>query len=225
MKRDQVFEFFRRLAEGNPAPATELEYTNPYTLLVAVVLSAQATDASVNIATRPLFAKVSAPEQMVALGEESVRHAIKTIGLFNTKAKNVIALSEALIRDHGSQVPRTREELEKLPGVGRKTANVVLNTAFGEETFAVDTHIFRVGNRTGLAPGKTPLEVELRLQKQVPQPFRRDAHHWLILHGRYTCKARRPECWRCPVVDLCRFKPKNLVPPKGSDPAPLEALA
>jgi endonuclease-3 len=194
-------------------------------LLVAVVLSAQATDISVNIACRPLFAKVSTPEEMVALGEEQVREAIKTIGLFNTKAKNVIALSEALIRDHGGQVPRTREELEKLPGVGRKTANVVLNTAFGEETFAVDTHIFRVGNRTGLAPGKTPLEVELKLEKRVPQPFRRDAHHWLILHGRYVCKARKPECWHCPVVDLCRFKPKNLVPPKGSKPAALEPVA
>ena len=210
-----MFEFFRRLAEDNPSPATELEYTNPYTLLVAVVLSAQATDAGVNIATRPLFARVSTPEQMVALGEEGIRESIKTIGLFNTKAKNVFALSQALIRDHGSEVPRTREELEKLPGVGRKTANVVLNTAFGQETFAVDTHIFRVGNRTGLAAGKVPLEVELKLEKRVPQPFRRDAHHWLILHGRYTCKARRPECWRCPVVDLCRYRLKNLVPPKG----------
>ena len=212
MTREQIFEFFRRLAEANPAPATELEYTNPYTLLVAVVLSAQATDASVNIATRPLFARVQTPEQMVALGEEQVREAIKTIGLFNTKAKNVIALSEALIRDHGSKVPKTREELEKLPGVGRKTANVVLNTAFGEETFAVDTHIFRVGNRTGLAPGKDPLAVELKLEKRVPQPFRRDAHHWLILHGRYVCKARTPECWHCPVVDLCRYKPKTPAP-------------
>jgi endonuclease-3 len=208
----QIFEFFRRLAEANPAPTTELEYSNPYTLLVAVVLSAQATDVSVNIATRPLFARVTTPEQMVALGEEGVREAIKTIGLFNTKAKNVVALSEALIRDHGSEVPRTREELEKLPGVGRKTANVVLNTAFGEETFAVDTHIFRVGNRTGLAPGKDPLAVELKLEKRVPQPFRRDAHHWLILHGRYTCKARKPECWRCPVADLCRYKPKTPAP-------------
>ena len=182
---------------------------------MAVVLSAQATDAGVNIATRPLFARVTTPEAMVALGEEQVREAIKTIGLFNTKARNVIALSEALIRDHGSQVPRTREELERLPGVGRKTANVVLNTAFGEETFAVDTHIFRVGNRTGLAPGKDPLAVELKLEKRVPQPFRRDAHHWLILHGRYVCKARKPECWRCPVVDLCRFKPKNLAAPSA----------
>jgi endonuclease-3 len=214
--RDQVFEFFRRLAEENPAPTTELEYVNTYTLLVAVVLSAQATDAGVNIATRPLFERVQTPEQMIALGEEGVRDAIKTIGLFNTKAKNVIALSEALIRDHGSQVPGTREELEKLPGVGRKTANVVLNTAFHQETFAVDTHIFRVGNRTGLAPGKDVLQVELKLEKIVPQPFRLNAHHWLILHGRYICKARKPECWRCPVIDLCRYKPKT--PPPGTKP-------
>ena len=215
MKKDQVFEFFRRLADDNPAPTTELEYTNPYTLLVAVVLSAQATDASVNIATRELFKRVQAPEQMVALGEEALRDAIKTIGLFNTKAKNVIALSEALIRDHGGDVPRTRDQLEALPGVGRKTANVVLNTAWGEETFAVDTHVFRVGNRTGLAPGKAPLDVELKLDRLVPQPFRRDAHHWLILHGRYTCKARTPECWRCVVADLCRYRPKT-PPPKGA---------
>ena len=212
MKRDEVFEFFRRLAEANPAPTTELDYTDPYTLLVAVVLSAQATDASVNIATRPLFAKVNTPRQMVDFGDEAVRDAIKTIGLFNTKAKNVILLSQALIDHHNSEVPRTREELQALPGVGRKTANVVLNTAFGEETFAVDTHVFRVCNRTGLAPGKTVDEVEAKLEKIVPQPFRRDAHHWLILHGRYTCKARKPECWRCPVVDLCRFKPKTPVP-------------
>ena len=217
MKRDQVFEFFRRLAEDNPSPTTELEYCNPYTLLVAVVLSAQATDAGVNIATRPLFEHVQRPEQMVALGEDRVRDAIKTIGLFNTKAKNVIALSEALIRDHGSQVPGTREELEKLPGVGRKTANVVLNTAFNQETFAVDTHIFRVCNRTGLAPGKDPLRVELKLEKVVPQPFRLNAHHWLILHGRYICKARKPECWRCPVIDLCRYEPKT--PPPGVKPS------
>jgi endonuclease-3 len=216
VKKEQVFEFFRRLAEDNPEPTTELEYTDPYTLLVAVVLSAQATDASVNLATRELFQQVQTPEQMVALGEESLREQIKAIGLFNTKAKNVIALSQALIRDHEGEVPRTREELEKLPGVGRKTANVVLNTAFGEETFAVDTHIFRVGNRTGLAPGKTPLDVEQKLERRVPQPFRRDAHHWLILHGRYTCKARKPECWRCPVIDLCRYKPKTPPPPKPS---------
>ena len=217
MNRDQVFEFFRRLAEENPSPTTELEFENPYTLLVAVVLSAQATDASVNIATRPLFERVKIPEQMVALGEEKVREAIKTIGLFNTKAKNVVALSEALIRDHGSQVPGTREELEKLPGVGRKTANVVLNTAYHQETFAVDTHIFRVSNRTGLAPGKDVLKVELKLEKIVPQPFRLNAHHWLILHGRYTCKARKPECWRCPVIDLCRYKPKTPAP--GTTPS------
>ena len=212
MTRQQVFEFFRRLAEANPSPTTELEYANPYTLLVAVVLSAQATDASVNLATRDLFRRIKTPQQMVAFGEESLREAIKTIGLFNTKAKNVIALSRALIERHQGQVPRTREELEALPGVGRKTANVVLNTAFGEETFAVDTHVFRVCNRTGLAPGKTVEEVEAKLEKIVPQPFRRDAHHWLILHGRYICKARLPECWRCPVVDLCAYKPKTPAP-------------
>ena len=212
MKKNQVFEFFRRLAEDNPSPTTELEFSNPYTLLVAVVLSAQATDASVNTACRPLFAKVTTPKQMVELGEDALRQQIKTIGLFNTKAKNVIALSEALIRDFGGHVPRTRDELQTLPGVGRKTANVVLNTAFGEETFAVDTHVFRVCNRTGLAPGKTPEEVEAKLEKIVPQPFRRDAHHWLILHGRYVCKARTPECWRCIVADLCRYKPKTPMP-------------
>jgi endonuclease-3 len=213
VKREQVFEFFRRLAEANPSPTTELESTNPYQLLVAVVLSAQATDASVNIATRPLFEQIKTPRQMVEFGEDRLRDAIKTIGLFNTKAKNVIALSQALIDRHGSEVPRTREELQALPGVGRKTANVVLNTAFGEETFAVDTHVFRVCNRTGLAPGKTVDAVEAKLEKVVPQPFRRDAHHWLILHGRYTCKARLPECWRCPVIDLCRYQPKT--PPPG----------
>ena len=212
MNKGQVFEFFRRLAEDNPAPTTELEFSNPYTLLVAVALSAQATDVSVNIATRPLFARITKPAQMVALGEEALRQAIKSIGLFNTKARNVIALSQALIRDHGGEVPRHRAALEALPGVGRKTANVVLNTAWGEETFAVDTHVFRVCNRTGLAPGKDPLAVELKLERTVPQPFRRDAHHWLILHGRYTCKARTPECWRCVVVDLCRFKPKTPAP-------------
>ena len=184
MKTAEVFEFFRRLAEDNPAPTTELDYSNPYTLLVAVVLSAQATDAGVNLATRELFKHVQTPRQMIALGEDRLREQIKTIGLFNTKAKNVIALSEALIRDFGGEVPRTREKLQSLPGVGRKTANVVLNTAFGEETFAVDTHVFRVSNRTGLAPGKTPDQVEAKLDAIVPQPFRRDAHHWLILHGR-----------------------------------------
>ena len=212
MTREQVFEFFRRLAEANPSPTTELEYTNPYTLLVAVVLSAQATDASVNIACRPLFQRIKNPRQMMDFGENALRDAIKTIGLFNTKAKNVIALSQVLIERFGGEVPRTREELEMLPGVGRKTANVVLNTAFGQEAFAVDTHVFRVCNRTGLAPGKTPEEVEAKLDRIVPQPFRRDAHHWLILHGRYTCKARLPECWRCPVIDLCRYKPKTPFP-------------
>ena len=213
MKREQVFEFFRRLAEANPSPTTELESANPYQLLVAVVLSAQATDAGVNIATRPLFKRVKTPQEMIDLGEDALRSAIKTIGLFNTKAKNVIALSQALVDRHGGEVPRSREELEALAGVGRKTANVVLNTAFGEETFAVDTHVFRVCNRTGLAPGKTVDAVEAKLEKIVPQPFRRDAHHWLILHGRYTCKARLPECWRCPVSDLCRYQPKT--PPPG----------
>ena len=218
MKRDQVFEFFRRLAEANPSPTTELESDNPYQLLVAVVLSAQATDASVNIATRPLFERIKTPRQMVDLGEESLREAIKTIGLFNTKAKNVIALSQVLIDQYGGEIPRTREQLQALPGVGRKTANVVLNTAFGEETFAVDTHVFRVGNRTGLAPGKNVDEVEARLERIVPQPFRRDAHHWLILHGRYTCKARLPECWRCPVIDLCRYQPKTPPPEERTKP-------
>ena len=219
MKPEEVFEFFRRLAEANPSPTTELESGNPYQLLVAVVLSAQATDASVNIACRPLFARIKTPRQMVDFGEEALRDAIKTIGLFNTKAKNVIALSEALIANHGGDVPRTREALQALPGVGRKTANVVLNTAFGEETFAVDTHVFRVCNRTGLAPGKTVDEVEAKLEKLVPQPFRRDAHHWLILHGRYTCKARLPECWRCPVIDLCRYKPKTPPPEERVKPS------
>ena len=213
MTRGQVFEFFRRLAEENPSPTTELVSSNPYQLLVAVVLSAQATDASVNVATRPLFERIKTPRQMVDFGEQRLRDAIKTIGLFNTKAKNVIALSQALIDRYGSEIPRTREQLEELSGVGRKTANVVLNTAFGEETFAVDTHVFRVCNRTGLAAGKTVEEVERKLDKIVPQPFRRDAHHWLILHGRYTCKARLPECWRCPVIDLCRYQPKT--PPPG----------
>ena len=213
MKKADVFEFYRRLAEANPHPKTELESGSVFQLLVAVVLSAQATDAGVNKATRALFAEVKTPEQMVALGEDGLKQHIKTIGLFNTKAKNVIALSEALIAQHDSEVPNDRAALEALPGVGRKTANVVLNVAFGAETFAVDTHIFRVGNRTGLARGKTPLGVELKLDKATPQPFRLHAHHWLILHGRYICKARTPECWRCPVADLCAYKPKT-PPPK-----------
>ena len=212
MKKADVFAFFERLASANPHPETELESVNDYTLLIAVVLSAQATDAGVNKATRRLFAEVDTPEKMVALGEDGLKQHIKTIGLFNSKAKNVIALSEALIAQHGSQVPEDRDALEKLPGVGRKTANVVMNVAFGHETFAVDTHLFRVGNRTGMARGKTPLAVEKKLEKGVPQPFRLHAHHWLILHGRYICKARTPECWRCPVMDLCAFKPKTPAP-------------
>ncbi len=212
MTKAEIFEFFRRLAEANPSPETELESVNTYTLLVAVVLSAQATDAGVNKATRALFRDVDTPEKMVALGEDGLKRHIKTIGLFNTKAKNVIALSAALIAEHGGAVPADRDALERLPGVGRKTANVIMNTAFGHETFAVDTHIFRVGNRTGLAPGKTVLAVERKLEARVPQPFRLGAHHWLILHGRYLCKARRPECWRCSVADLCRFKPKTAAP-------------
>ncbi|RYE03847.1 MAG: endonuclease III [Sphingomonadales bacterium] len=212
MKKADIVDFFVRLAEDNPHPETELEYSNPYTLLVAVALSAQSTDVGVNKATRQLFAEVDTPQKMVALGEAGLKEHIKTIGLFNTKAKNVIGLSEALIRDHGGEVPEDRAALEALPGVGRKTANVVLNTAFGHETFAVDTHIFRVCNRTRLAPGKNVVVVETKLDKAVPQPFRLHAHHWLILHGRYTCKARTPECWRCVVRDLCPFKPKTPAP-------------
>ncbi len=204
-----VREIFARLAAAMPDPKTELEHVNPYTLLVAVVLSAQATDAGVNKATRSLFAKVDTPGKMVALGEEGLREAIKTIGLFNTKAKNVIALSKALVENHGGQVPQDRAALEALPGVGRKSANVVLNVAFGQPAIAVDTHIFRVANRTGLAPGKTPLDVELGLTRTVPPEYILNAHHWLILHGRYVCKARKPECWRCVIASLCRFEPKS----------------
>jgi endonuclease-3 len=212
LKKDDVFEFFRRLAEANPSPETELEFGNTYQLLVAVVLSAQSTDVGVNKATRALFREVTTPAQMVALGEEGLKQHIKTIGLFNAKAKNVIALSEILVRDFGGEVPADRDVLTTLPGVGRKTANVVMNCAFGAETFAVDTHIFRLGNRTGLAKGKTVTAVERGLEKKVPQPFRVGAHHWLILHGRYICKARTPECWRCPVADLCGFKAKSAEP-------------
>jgi endonuclease-3 len=212
VKSADIFELYRRLAEANPSPETELAYGNVYQLLVAVVMSAQSTDVGVNKATKKLFDTVKMPQQMVALGEDGLKQHIKTIGLFNSKAKNVIALSEILIRDHGGEVPADRDLLEQLPGVGRKTANVVMNTAFGAETFAVDTHIFRVGNRTGLAKGKTPLAVEKALDKKTPGPFRLGAHHWLILHGRYICKARTPECWRCPVADLCRYKPKTPAP-------------
>ena len=220
MKKADIFEFYRRLAEANPAPETELAYGNVYQLLVAVVCSAQSTDVGVNKATRVLFAEVKTPAQMVALGVDNLKSHIKTIGLFNGKAKNVIALSEILVCEHGGEVPADRNALEALPGVGRKTANVVMNTAYGAETFAVDTHIFRVGNRTGLAPGKTVLAVEKALDKHTPQPFRVGAHHWLILHGRYVCKARTPECWRCPVADLCRFKPKTAAPKSSKTPQP-----
>lgn len=210
MKPATVQEFFRRLSAANPEPRSELDYVNPYTLLVAVVLSAQATDIGVNKATGPLFSVVTTPQAMVELGEERLRGFIKTIGLFNTKAKNVIRLSELLIERHGGEVPRDRDALEELPGVGRKTANVVLNVAFGEETIAVDTHIFRVGNRTGLAPGKTPDAVEAKLLKAVPKLYRQHAHHWLILHGRYTCVARKPRCEVCIINDLCRWPEKTV---------------
>jgi endonuclease-3 len=209
LKPDQIAEVFRRFREADPNPEGELDYLNPYTLLVAVALSAQATDVSVNRATGPLFKIADTPQKMLALGEEKLISHIRTIGLYRNKAKNVMALSQILIDKHDSAVPRERAALEELPGVGRKTANVVLNIAFGESTIAVDTHIFRVGNRTGLAPGKTPLEVELKLEKVVPPEFKRHAHHWLILHGRYICKARKPECPRCLISDLCLFKPKT----------------
>jgi endonuclease-3 len=207
---DQVREVFRRLHAIEPAPKGELEYLNAYTLLVAVVLSAQATDSGVNKATRGLFALADTPEKMLALGEETVREAIKTIGLYRNKAKNVIALSEKLIAEHGGVVPASREALVTLPGVGRKTANVVLNIFFGQPTIAVDTHLFRVSNRLPLAPGKTPEQVEAGLEKVIPAEYLVHAHHWLILHGRYICKAQRPECWRCPLNDLCRFEPKGV---------------
>jgi endonuclease III len=212
MKPDAIREFFANLAARNPEPKTELEWGNPYQLLVAVALSAQATDVGVNKATRALFAKVKTPAEMLALGHDALRDHVKTIGLFNTKAKNVMAAAEILVRDHGGEIPRRREALEALPGVGRKTANVVLNVAFGEATIAVDTHIFRVGNRTGLARGKTPREVEDKLEKRMPVEFKRHAHHWLILHGRYVCKARTPECWRCNVAQFCAFKKKTPMP-------------
>jgi len=205
----EIRDAFSRFAHANPEPKGELEHLNPYTLLVAVVLSAQATDAGVNKATRPLFKVADTPQKMIALGEEQLRDYIKTIGLYRTKARNVIALSEKLIKEFGGEVPRTRAELESLPGAGRKTANVVLNMAFGEHTMAVDTHVFRVGNRTGLAPGKTPLEVELGLEKVIPAEFMLHAHHWLILHGRYTCLARKPRCELCLIKDLCRWPEKT----------------
>jgi endonuclease-3 len=206
----KIEEAFRRFAKANPEPKGELLHINPFTLLVAVVLSAQATDAGVNKATPALFALADTPAKMVSLGEDRVRELIKTIGLFRTKAKNVVELSRRLIANHDGQVPRTREALEALPGVGRKTANVVLNIAFEQPTIAVDTHIFRVGNRTGMAPGKNPLEVELKLEQAVPAQYKRHAHHWLILHGRYTCLARKPRCEVCLIADLCQWPEKTV---------------
>ena len=212
MKKADIVDLFSRLAEDNPEPVTELEYGNDYQLLVAVTLSAQSTDVGVNKATRKLFEEVKTPQAMIDLGVDGLKEHIKTIGLYNNKAKNVVALSEALVADHDGEVPEDRDALTALPGVGRKTANVVMNSAFGAETFAVDTHIFRVCNRTGLASGKTVLAVEKKLDKAVPAPFRVHAHHWLILHGRYVCKARTPECWRCHIADLCRYKSKTPSP-------------
>ncbi len=208
-RRHAIFSCLREL---NPAPTTELEYSTPFELLVAVLLSAQATDRSVNIATRRLFARANTPQAILALGLENLTREIQTIGLYRSKAKHLIETCQLLLERHEGEVPRSREALEALPGVGRKTANVVLNTAFGEPTIAVDTHIFRVSNRTGIAPGKTPMQVEQRLVKLVPAEFRQDAHHWLILHGRYVCKARKPECWRCPIAQWCEFKPKSPEP-------------
>ena len=209
MNPAEVVELSRRLAAGNPNPRSELEYSKPFELLVSVVLSAQATDVSVNKATAQLYPVANTPQQILDLGEEKLRNYIKTIGLYQTKARNVIALCRLLLERHSGEVPRDREALEALPGVGRKTANVVLNVAFGEPTIAVDTHIFRVANRTGLARGTTPDKISAKLEKITPEPYRLHAHHWLILHGRYVCKARTPECWRCIIADLCRYKPKT----------------
>jgi len=211
MKREKIVELFRRLRELDPHPATELDYTTPFELLVSVILSAQATDVGVNKATRKLYPVANTPQAILALGEEGLKRYISTIGLYNAKAKNVIATCRILIDEHGGEVPRTREALEALPGVGRKTANVILNTAFGEKTIAVDTHIFRVANRTGLAPGKTVRAVEDKLMKVVPVEYRQDAHHWLILHGRYVCKARTPLCPQCVIRDLCGYKKKTVL--------------
>ncbi len=208
-KRRAIFE---RLRAANPEPTTELRYSTPFELLVAVVLSAQATDKSVNLATRTLFKVANTPAAIAALGEDGLIPYIRTIGLYRTKAKNLVKLSRILLDEYGGEVPATREALEKLPGVGRKTANVILNTAFGQPTIAVDTHIFRVANRTGLAPGSTVEEVERKLDKLVPDEFKKDAHHWLILHGRYVCKARRPECWRCPIAEWCEYRSKTTAP-------------
>lgn len=220
LNRAQIEEVFRRFEQANPEPKGELEYVNDFTLLVAVVLSAQATDAGVNKATRALFAVADTPAKMAALGVEGIERYIKTIGLYRNKAKNVHALSVILDRDYGGQVPQDRESLEKLPGVGRKTANVVLNIAFGQPTIAVDTHLFRVSNRTGIAPGKTPLAVETALERVIPAQYKRNSHHWMILHGRYVCKARKPDCPRCLIADICLFPEKTLDPEKpASAPA------
>jgi endonuclease-3 len=213
MKKADIAPFFATLAAANPKPETELEYGTPFELLAAVLLSAQATDVGVNKATRKLFPVANTPQAIVDLGVEGLEGYIKTIGLYHSKAKHLVEASRMLLERHGGEVPRTRAELEALPGVGRKTANVVLNVAFGEPTMAVDTHIFRVGNRTGLAPGKTPLEVELKLEKRVPEEYRLHAHHWLILLGRYTCVARKPMCWQCPVAAWCDYRPKTPAPP------------
>ncbi|MFZ2296060.1 MAG: endonuclease III [Polaromonas sp.] len=213
MKKEYIEPFFATLKAANPQPVTELEYTSVFELLVAVLLSAQATDVGVNKATRKLFPVASTPQAMLDLGLEGLESYIKTIGLYHTKAKNLLATCQILVAQHGGQVPRTREALQALPGVGRKTANVVLNSAFGEAAMAVDTHIFRVSNRTGLAPGKNPLEVELKLLKRVPPEYLVDAHHWLILHGRYVCIARKPLCWQCAVAPFCDYKPKTEPPP------------
>jgi endonuclease-3 len=212
LKPPEIEEIFQRFHDIEPEPKGELKSVNDFTFLVAVVLSAQATDSGVNRATAALFKAVDTPEKMLALGEEGLREYIKSIGLYRAKAKNVIAFSKILVEKHGGQVPAEREALETLPGVGRKTANVVLNNIFGEPTIAVDTHLFRLGNRTGLAPGKSPYEVEKELLKIVPRQYLRHAHHWLILHGRYICKARKPECWRCPIADLCQFREKTPAP-------------
>lgn len=212
LKAPDIEEIFKRFHAANPEPKGELHSVNDFTFLVAVVLSAQATDEGVNKATKPLFLKADTPEKIVAMGEEKLREAIKTIGLYKMKAKNVIELSQALIAKHGSKVPATREELEALSGVGRKTANVVLNIIFGEPTIAVDTHLYRLGNRISFASGKTPMEVETKLMKVIPKQYLQHAHHWLILHGRYVCKARKPECWRCVINDICQFKPKSAAP-------------
>lgn len=218
MAKARAEQLFAALAADRPEPRTELAYTNPFTLVVAVALSAQATDVGVNKATRGLFAAADTPEKMLALGEDGVAQHIKTIGLWRNKAKNVIALSRMLVEEFAGEVPGTRKELIRLPGVGRKTANVVLNEAFGQHTIAVDTHIFRVANRTGLAPGKTPDEVEAGLERVTPEAYKRGAHHWLILHGRYVCKARKPECWHCVIRELCRYTPKT------PDPATVSSL-